>query len=450
LFNYLEEKLEFQDALLNTAHEAIISISTKGIITLFSASACRMFGYQADEIVGENICQLIHNKSSLYCQGCCNEIAFCACYLINIKLPINEIQGVRKNGEVFPMQLVMDELQTERQHVFICFIHDLTAEKQVESKLKHSEAKYRAVVEDQTNLICRYDADFKLSFVNNAYCQFFKKSKEQLINTCILDNLPKETQEWLKNNHRNLTQENPINQHENSIITFEGRTEWMQWTNRAIFDKNNLVEFQGIGTITTDKKEAELRLLQAKQEAEKANKAKSQFLSNMSHELKTPLNAILGFSQILETDETAPLSPEQAECVQHIYQAGKLLLALIGDVLDLSKIETGNVKLDIQKVSVNEVILEALSLIDNIAKDHHINIKTRFDPFDITFINVDPLRFKQILLNLLSNAIKYNSENGLIVLRSIAVSIHCDITQIAGVQALLAYQAKPVLLMLLY
>jgi ribose transport system substrate-binding protein len=224
----------------------------------------------------------------------------------------------------------------------------------------------------------------------------------------------------------------------------------MQWTNRAIFDKNNLVEFQGIGTITTDKKEAELRLLQAKQEAEKANKAKSQFLSNMSHELKTPLNAILGFSQILETDETAPLSPEQAECVQHIYQAGKLLLALIGDVLDLSKIETGNVKLDIQKVSVNEVILEALSLIDNIAKDHHINIKTRFDPFDITFINVDPLRFKQILLNLLSNAIKYNSENGLIVLRSIAVSIHCDITQIAGVQALLAYQAKPVLLMLLY
>jgi PAS domain S-box-containing protein len=417
-FHQLEEKLEFQNALLNSAHEAIITISTEGIITLFSASANRMFGYQANEIVGKSICELIPENSSRYCQDCFKVNAFSSCYLINIKSQKIEFQGLRKNGETFPVLLEIEELETARQHVFIGFIRDLTAEKAAEFNLKHSEAKYRAVVEDQTNLICRYDTEFKLSFVNNAYCNYFKKSKEALLGSRFIDELPIDVQQWLQASHCQLSVENPISQHENSIITAEGHKDWMQWTTHAIFDNERLVEYQGIGTITTRQKEAEIKLLHAKLEAEEANKAKSQFLSNMSHELKTPLNAILGFSQLLETDEVEPLSSGQAECVRHIYKAGKLLLALIGDVLDLSKIETGNVKLNIEETSVNEVILEALNLIDNIAKEHHINIKTRFDPLAQTMIKVDGLRFKQILINLLSNAIKYNSENGLITLRS--------------------------------
>lgn len=417
-FWQLEQKLEFQQALLNSAHEAIVTISTEGVITLFSASASRMFGYQADEMLGKNICELIQEQTSEHCRDCLKINLFSACYLINLKSKKFELQGLRKNAEAFPILLELEELTTARQHVFIGFIRDLTAEKAAELKLKHSEAKYRAVVEDQTNLICRYDPEFRLSFVNNAYCQYFKKTKEALLGSRFIDELPSDVQQWLENSHRKLSLENPLSQHESSIVMEDGHTEWMQWTTHAIFDNHQLVEYQGIGTITTQQKEAEIKLLQAKQEAEEANKAKSQFLSNMSHELKTPLNAILGFSQLLETDETEPLTAEQAESVRHIYQAGKLLLALIGDVLDLSKIETGNVKLNIEEISVNEVIVEALNLIENIAKENNIHIKTRFDPLASTIIKVDPLRFKQILINLLSNAIKYNSENGMITLRS--------------------------------
>lgn len=417
-FRQLEQKLEFQNALLNSAHEAVITISTEGVISLFSASASRLFGYQSNEMLGKNICELIQENSFLYCRDCFKGNIFSACYLINIKSQKIECQGLRKNGETFPLLLEIEELETAHQHLFIGFIRDLSTEKEAELKLKRSEAKYRAVVEDQTNLICRYDPDFKLSFVNNAYCQYFKKSKEQLLGSHFIDELPADVQQWLQTSHNKLTVENPISQHESSIITAEGRKEWMQWTTHAIFDNEWLVEYQGIGTITTQQKEAELRLLQAKLEAEEANKAKSQFLSNMSHELKTPLNAIMGFSQLLDSNETEPLTTEQSKWVQHIYKAGKLLHALISDVLDLSKIETGNVKLVIEEVSVNEIIVDALSLIENIAKEHHINIKTRFDPLAVTIIKVDSLRFKQILINLLSNAIKYNSENGMITLRS--------------------------------
>jgi signal transduction histidine kinase len=126
----------------------------------------------------------------------------------------------------------------------------------------------------------------------------------------------------------------------------------------------------------------------------------------------------MGFSQLLESDNTYPLTQAQTEWVSHIYKAGKLLMALISDVLDLSKIETGNVKLAMEEFSVNEIMLEALSLIESIATQNNIKIRTRIDPLATLYINADPLRFKQILINLLSNAIKYNSENGTIILSS--------------------------------
>ena len=417
-FLQLKQKLELEYALLKSPHEAVITLSTDGIVTLFSPSAKQIFGYSEREMIGKNICQIMPANSSVFCHNCFAENIFSFCHLVTMRPEKIELHGLRKNGEQFPMLLELDELKTASQHVLIGFIRDLSSEKKAELKLKRSEAKYRAVVEDQSHIICRYDANFNFSFVNRACYQYFHKSEQELLNSCFLNEFPLEVQKSLKGEHHKLTMEKPVILQETSLITVEGRTEWIQWTIHAIFDNDWLVEYQSVGIIITQQKEAELKLLQAKQEAEEANKAKSQFLSNISHELKTPLNAILGFSQLLESGDVEALTPEQTECVQHIYKAGKLLLALIGDVLELSKIETGNVKLSMEDVSVNEVILEALCLIDNIAKEHHIHIKTRFDPLATTMIRVDGLRFKQVLINLLSNAVKYNSENGSIVLRS--------------------------------
>ena len=163
--------------------------------------------------------------------------------------------------------------------------------------------------------------------------------------------------------------------------------------------------------ITVQKKMAK-SLIAAKEEAEKASKAKSEFLSSMSHELRTPLNAILGFSQILELDPESPLTDSQQESVTEIFKAGNHLLELINEVLDLSKIESGKLSISIESVLIKSLMEETLSIIKPFAYTHEIKLISY--PMDNSdeFVYVDNTRLKQILLNLLSNAIKYNKQNG--------------------------------------
>jgi len=155
--------------------------------------------------------------------------------------------------------------------------------------------------------------------------------------------------------------------------------------------------------------ERTINMKAARDEAERANLAKSQFLSSMSHELRTPMNAILGFSQLLEMDAKDEKTKGN---VQEIINAGDHLLELINQVLDLSKIESGNIPLVINSHSLNDLLNDCLSLINPIATEQSITIDNKVDPSLNLKIKVDDGRFKQVLINLLSNAIKYNSENG--------------------------------------
>lgn len=156
------------------------------------------------------------------------------------------------------------------------------------------------------------------------------------------------------------------------------------------------------------------RLEQVAHEAQQANRAKSAFLSSMSHELRTPMNSILGFGQLLELNPKEPLSEQQKKCVAHIMRGGTHLLQLIDQILDLAKIEAKKLDLSIDEIILNVACQECLTLIDKIATDRGQSIYNDFGT-PLT-IEVDPIRFKQILLNLLSNAVKYNSEGGTITL----------------------------------
>jgi CheY-like chemotaxis protein/nitrogen-specific signal transduction histidine kinase len=162
-------------------------------------------------------------------------------------------------------------------------------------------------------------------------------------------------------------------------------------------------------------REKNIELESAKLAAEKANIAKSVFLSSMSHELRTPLNAILGFAQLLESASPPPTETQTAR-LQQITKAGWYLLELINEVLDLAVIESGNLSLTQEPVSLTEIMNDCLTMIEPQAQQRGIRVDLL--PFDSTCIAyADPIRLKQVLLNLLANAIKYNLEQGTIIIK---------------------------------
>nr|WP_057929907.1 PAS domain-containing hybrid sensor histidine kinase/response regulator [Burkholderia ambifaria] len=165
----------------------------------------------------------------------------------------------------------------------------------------------------------------------------------------------------------------------------------------------NIVKWFGTCTDIEDQKQAQAA-------AERANRAKSDFLSSMSHELRSPLNAILGFAQLMASDSPSP-TPSQRASIDQILRAGWHLLELINEVLDLAKIESGQVSLSPEAVSLSEIMCECQSMVETQADKRHIHMS--FPQFDIpSFVHADRTRLKQILTNLLSNAIKYNLEQG--------------------------------------
>jgi signal transduction histidine kinase len=153
-------------------------------------------------------------------------------------------------------------------------------------------------------------------------------------------------------------------------------------------------------------------LEQARGEAERANHAKSEFLSRMSHELRTPLNAILGFAQLLEMDS---LSNEQHESLGYILKAGKHLLDLINEVLDIARIEAGRLVVTLEPVPLAETAREVITLVAPLAAERAIHVRQRIPERDGPVVLADRQRLKQILLNLLSNAVKYNTLGGDVV-----------------------------------
>ena len=171
-----------------------------------------------------------------------------------------------------------------------------------------------------------------------------------------------------------------------------------------------MAEFSdGFGSSITRQKSS-MALNAAKVEAELASKAKSEFIANMSHELRTPLNAIIGFSDMLTTLKIT--DPEKVNQYSgYIHEAAEHLLALINDILDVSKIQAGKLEVDLETVNAGEVIKSCELLIDAKAKDKNIELTFNL-PSELPLIYADPLRVKQILLNLLSNAVKFTPDQG--------------------------------------
>jgi PAS domain S-box-containing protein len=162
------------------------------------------------------------------------------------------------------------------------------------------------------------------------------------------------------------------------------------------------------------RKAAETALIHARDAAERANRAKSEFLSRMSHELRTPLNAIIGFAQLLEAQDKTTLSTEQAENVGEILMAGRHLLGQVNEVLDLARIESGRLELHPAPTMLASLVRGCVAQMQPLARERQVAIDVRLD--EQAVVMADANRLKQVLLNLLSNAIKYNEQHGSICL----------------------------------
>jgi signal transduction histidine kinase/CheY-like chemotaxis protein len=191
------------------------------------------------------------------------------------------------------------------------------------------------------------------------------------------------------------------------FASVSGQNKWVPWILFTAFALVSVLALMLIVRNTATQRAA-------RGEAERANRAKSEFLSRMSHELRTPLNAVIGFAQLLELDD---LNPGHREGVEQILKGGRHLLGLINEVLDISRIESGTISMSLEPVHLGSVLAEALSLISALADEAEVHLTA--DPAELAAVHVraDRQRLKQVLINLLSNAIKYNRRGGEIRLR---------------------------------
>ena len=164
-------------------------------------------------------------------------------------------------------------------------------------------------------------------------------------------------------------------------------------------------------------KERTRELMEAKENAEAANKAKSDFLANMSHELRTPLNSVIGFSEVLSEGLAGDITDKQREYIQDIWGSGKHLLSLINDILDLSKIEAGMMESELSEFEIKELIQGSILMFKEKAIKHKIKFTSDI-PDDIGVVTADAVKIKQVLLNLLGNAFKFTDDGGSVTVKA--------------------------------
>ena len=288
---------------------------------------------------------------------------------------------------------------------------DVTKQKEAERALASQEALYRTLIEAAPQVIWVADADGQVALLNKAWHEFSGRTDEESLGTRWAEALhPEDVPDVLAKWERAYTHGETYSG-ECRFQAKDGSYQTFIFIGTPVRDNSGaIINWVGINTNIADRVQAEIALQEAKDAAEYANRAKSEFLATMSHELRTPLNAIIGFSEILRDEIVGTVNDEQKELVIDIHTSGNHLLAMINDILDLSKIEAGKMDLQLENFSVKEAVTEVNTIVNALANQKQIQLTLEFNQ-DIS-IEADKIKFKQILYNLLSNAIKFTDEGG--------------------------------------
>ncbi len=423
-----EERLRLLESVAVNANDAILiteaePVDEPGPRILYANEAySRMSGYSMDEILGQT-------PRILQGEGTSDEArARIRRALKRWKPIVIDIVNYKKDGTPFWVELSISPVANEKGWFthWVSIQRDITERRQTHELLRESEARYQRIAANVPGMVHQCvlypDRSFGFSFVSHGCRELFDlepaqiMANSQTLVSCIhaedVDmffemveqsaqtleawewqgrvQLPGQEEKWIRGNSQPKRED-------------DGRVVW----DGIFYDVTHTI--RGVEQLQLAKTEAD----EARAQAERANLAKSEFLSRMSHELRTPLNAILGFGQLLEM---APLAEEDAQSTEQIVKAGRHLLELINEVLDIARIESGQMSLSPEPLDAGELALEALDLVRPLAASSGIELFTEgARPAEIGLV-ADRQRLKQILLNLLANAVKYNRADGHVAL----------------------------------
>jgi PAS domain S-box-containing protein len=279
-----------------------------------------------------------------------------------------------------------------------------------ERATQEARALLSGVLESCNAVVFAKDREGRFLLVNRYCAGLYRVSVSEMVGKSIYSFVPREVGDQLRSHDDEVWQGLEPKQFEETIPFGGVPRTFLSIKYPLNDDRGKPLALCCFSTDITERKEAEAALAAAKVAAEQSNQFKDQFLSNMSHELRTPLNAVLGFSELLKDGGYGPLSDKQQRYVQNIYKSGQHLVGLIGDILDLSKIEAGRLDLNLENIMVCEAVEDSLAALRPLA-DKKSQLLRPDCPSDLAVL-ADRTRFRQVLTNLIGNAIKFTQEGG--------------------------------------
>jgi PAS domain S-box-containing protein len=404
--------------IFEASPDAILQVDREGRVALANSLAARVFRYPLEKLLGKPVDELVPERFRGGHQG--HRQHYQSRPAMRPMGSALDLWARRSDGTEFPADITLSPLDTKDGPQVMCVIRDITDRKHAEAALQRQaqliEASHDAIiVRDPTGVILQWNAGAEETYgwraaevlgqvTHTLFHTGFSPSRDDLEAAMERDG------RWdgeLRHTRR-----------DGARITVETRHILVRGTDRApvsVLEINRDVTLRkeaeervsGLNSqLASTNKELELR----NREVETANQMKSEFLASMSHELRTPLNAIIGFSDLLAEQTAGPLVAKQQRFITHIQQGARHLLALINDILDLSKVEAGRLELNRENVSVPVILAEVLTSIRPAAAAKHIFVHSSIGTEVMAF--ADRIRFKQILVNLLGNAVKFTPEGG--------------------------------------